>query len=373
MGEQSDPNTQAGEEAKKKSREELEAEFKDQLKSNLRYESFFDEYTSSSVEAFTEYFSKYKCDLLEHGKQSYHAEEAALESKDEEAARYFWEIQERKLFEIQCRWRAGLIDIPQVETVWDFDYWGSVIQICPFVPPVTHDEFNLYHDYVLSDEFEETWLYYGHWQDYERLKEWSDEDDERSEFPPWYKYYERFTGKTDWRLLPDIRGERDMEYFHLALDIRPSAGPARPVDNRAYLRCYDEEVLEDFIKRCESPELLRYFLAWQKKRDIEEDDDLEEAVERLRYSEERVPMEYNPDWREAIFAAARRVVQLEVSKGCERVYEDYLRRVQLGLSHELLISEDHLKQAEQFRDHWRKMVKKGKSRNESKTDQNLPG
>ncbi|HEY9165692.1 MAG TPA: hypothetical protein VIS48_05970 [Candidatus Kryptonia bacterium] len=357
MGDQAEEEKQGGQVAK--TRAELQQEFMNDLQTNERYKAFFEQYTSHSVESFIESYASLKCDIIEYGKASYKREEGNAEDEETTAATYLWQIQQRKLFDLQCRWRAGLIDLPEIETIWDFDYWGDMIQACPFIPPITQEEFNLYLDYIMSDYFEPRTFYYHNWQNYDTFKALAD-DDEWEGYPQWYEYYERFAGPADWRLLPDVRGERDHEYFHLGVWEGCESVSHAPADNRPILGTWDEDLLEEFIRKFESPEVLRYMQAWNRKRDLDEDDDLEMAVYTLQHTEEHVPMEFNENWRDAIMAAARLARQLEITKRCKRAYEEYLRREELGLCHELLQDEKDVKTHEKSRSYYLEMVRKGR-------------
>ena len=69
----------------------------------------------------------------------------------QEAAEQLWEMQQRKLFELQCRWRAEKVTLPvdQVELSQDLRTWGS-IERCPLVSCITAAEVNGYLAYRSS-------------------------------------------------------------------------------------------------------------------------------------------------------------------------------------------------------------------------------
>ena len=77
-------------------------------------------------------------------------EDARLE---QEAGERLWEIQQRKLFELQCRWRAEEITLParQVEISHDFEVWGARIEECPLLPPIEAAEVDAYVAFLLSE------------------------------------------------------------------------------------------------------------------------------------------------------------------------------------------------------------------------------
>ena len=69
----------------------------------------------------------------------------------QEATERLWEIQQRKLFELQCRWRAEEVGLPagHVELCQDFEVWGARIERCPLVTPIAAAEAENYLTYLL--------------------------------------------------------------------------------------------------------------------------------------------------------------------------------------------------------------------------------
>ena len=136
----------------------------------------------------------------------YNAEEEAL-----------WEIQQKKLFNYQCLWRAERVVTEHVETEMDFNYWSRNIKNCAFIKPISDEEFNMYKDYYETkevDDFDETFKYID-WQDYHTYKEEAKGDEETISYPEWYEYYDMREGTNALMLLPDIRGEKEGFYLDL--------------------------------------------------------------------------------------------------------------------------------------------------------------
>ncbi len=235
-----------------KTLQELQKEIEEDLHTKERYRAYLSQYNSDG-ESSIEYLARMKADFILNGKRRQEREESEVMGLRNRAGSSIWSIQQRKLFELQCKWRAGAINLPEVETTYDFEYWSDLIQRCPFIPPITQEEYHLYHDYILSEDYDEHEEYSGIWQTYVILKMWvEEEDDEDDSYPAWYSFYERFKGGREWRLLPDIRGEKEKEYWRLAnKDLFEKASSMVVRDSRPILATWVfEEVYEsNDIKR----------------------------------------------------------------------------------------------------------------------------
>ena len=156
----------------------------------------------------------------------------------EAAAQDLWAIQQKKLFDLQCRWRAEQITLPGVRHAQEFRQWEKYIEHCPWLPPITADEVALYEAYLRSDDYEPSrnWR----WQDYVSFRstaesaagpgeqgEANDDDDDQEEScttaenrgyrtrPAWYAYHSAATGADQLLALPDVRGEKEAFYINL--------------------------------------------------------------------------------------------------------------------------------------------------------------
>ncbi len=193
-----------------------------------------------------------------------------------------------------------------------------------------------------------------------------EEDDEDDSYPAWYSFYERFKGGREWRLLPDIRGEKEKEYWRLAnKDLFEKASSRVVRDNRPILATWVFEEREKFFKTLE-PDLLHHFYAYEREANWEDAEDrLRQAIWTLLDFGEPLPMEYNDDWKEAIFGAARRADQLRVAKECDAAFEEYLNREELGLAHEVYLDDDKIGRAQKRRAEYNEAIRRGKILSES--------
>ncbi|HEX7413046.1 MAG TPA: hypothetical protein VF411_03290, partial [Bacteroidia bacterium] len=115
----------------------------------------FKEYDPTSVQHFVE---TYAHDRHRFTKSADHyqlrAEEITCPFLDESEERLKW-IQQKKLFNLQCLWRAGKIQLEGVETTYDILQWENNLYNCPFLPPITEEEVELLVRFLKDTPVEE--------------------------------------------------------------------------------------------------------------------------------------------------------------------------------------------------------------------------
>ncbi len=273
------------------------------------------------------------------------------------AVKLLWQIQQKKLFDLQCRWRAGQVTVPGLDISEDFDYWNDRLYRCTFLPPITDEEFALYRAYAESADFEED---EDCSQDYERFKQeqTSAPDDGAVEMPEWYQFHNVRTGNGSLLLLPNLRGEREAHYravynaYWLARHEAEKASkgepaappplPPPPADPRPRLLWYDyyqgqesnrDHVAHDFLRRfAPEPGVLQHLKAVSSTR-FDDRSDVQEAFELLLEVREPVRIEAHANWREAIQLTAARYQREQTIAALDVVYDDYKMREQFGLAH----------------------------------------
>lgn len=106
-------------------------EWKNLLLQNPEVQIFFDRYRKFSVENFCNRYADFKKASLRYG-STYRESKERRETEDIDLAMEQIEmIQQKKLFDLQCLWRAGMIDIPQIRSVCEFQMWEYGI-LAPF-------------------------------------------------------------------------------------------------------------------------------------------------------------------------------------------------------------------------------------------------
>jgi len=340
------------------------------LRNNIRYKKFFRNYSSDDIEEFIKAYARRKITWVNWGKFYYeHNEEHELRFYNL-TENCFWQIQQKKLFNLQCQWRAEKIKLPGVNTTMDFRYWEYNIKQCSFLPSVTQWEFELYLDYLQGEDVEiepaET-DYDFEWQDYIGFSlEYNSEKGENEDFvlPLWYRFYDNRMGTDTLMGLPDLRGDKESIYLKRYYDhlnkILPDERPdaLQPKNAEEYLSAYNPLIMEKFVRAYEKREILRYYLSYEKShKPMEFIDELAEmAFKELREISDIIPLRANSDWREAIIAAWEEYRRRQILKLLPLVYDDYLQKHNLGISYQ---PEDNAEIDEEMNE-WKTAIIKGR-------------
>jgi hypothetical protein len=321
-----------------------------------KYKSFFERFHPNSVETFIREYAYKKALYLTKGEEYLRLTEDNELRYKTGAEKALNEIQQKKLFNLQCQWRAEQITLPGVVICHDFFYWEANIFNCPFLPPVSRDEMELYKKFLENEDISERyWL--DSWQDYEKYKaaleeERKDEEEEtESNLPGWYVYYDLHTGTGSLLSLLDIRGEKEdfyrtlerKEYFEKIKE-KNEGKPFIP-DPRPMASTYNLKTLENFISEFEDRKLMEYFHATEKIHDRFSDKaELDKAFAILREAEHLISINENEDWRAALKKAAKIYGQQMVAGVLPAVYDEYVFRMENKIPFEQ--SERQQKQAE---------------------------
>ena len=275
------------------------------------------------------------------------------------AESYFWQIQQKKLFDMQCLWRAGQIDIPQIKTTQDFKYWEHAIEFCPFIEPVQSEDVELLKRFLRDQGYElgveeHNTLFFQYYEDF---KSEDEEDEDGFDKPLFYDYWDAFRGTTYLSNLPNVRGEREDFYHSLFIDKVILKGryetqtdkPAAPLP--LYFNPDDFDNIESFIDLFEDKEFKRIFA---KHKDHEqmllETEDF--SLLDVANNSEEMPKDYPivtiyPSWRKNIAATLSKYEHDEAADSLDAIYEMYCMRREMDLDIDL--SEDKIRKIEHQR------------------------
>ena len=336
-------------------------EIKEDLLTNPRYAELFAPYHPEAVARFAANYASQKYLWQWRGPQAEFDQADALSRRSETAYSRLWDIQRKKLFDLQCRWRAGEITMPGLNCTYDFGAYDAHIENCPVLDAITPDELDLYCDFVRqAPDFDDDVLdcYYNQptylprdWQDYSGMR-LDDEEFERDTPgperegvapPAWYDFHNTRTGHGYLLRLPDLRGPLEQPYIqayyahrHTELDARPA--PAPPADPRpTFLTTAQEEALEyALLHQFETPKLRRQQAAYLRQQAREAADAQVEAdFDYLKSLDpaETVPLAAAADWRAALRQAVAETKRQQLLAHLPQVYEAYLLRQEQGISH----------------------------------------
>lgn len=326
------------------------------LLTDPRYTEFFAPYHPDVVAHFARDYPSARHDWQYWGRQVEAQEAADLHRPGEAAYNRLWDIQRKKLFDLQCRWRAGEA-VPGIDCSFDFVTQDAAIENCTLIDPISPEELAMYCDFVrLASDFADDVLdcYYNEpgfepreWQDYDGMRLGEEEfeqnvpDHERRGITPpaWYDFHNARTGQGFLLRLPDLRGPREQRYlqaYYASIDARPD--PAAPADPRpTWLREEDKLALQEaFLRTFEAPRLRRLraaFLAEQAR--TAADEQVEEDFTFLKGCDpaDVVPVAPAADWRSALRHTVVATQRQLLLRQLPRVFEEYQFRQAQGISH----------------------------------------
>lgn len=280
----------------------------------------------------------------------------------EAAAHDLWEIQQKKLFDLQCRWRAEQLTLPGVRHTEEFRQWEKYIEYCPWLPPITADEVALYQDYLRSDAYEPSrnwsWQAYDTFQRTAEGEEEAPDDDHdgdegddgyeaaetraRRTLPAWYRYHDAATGAGSLLALPDVRGEKEAYYIALTeadkaekLAAQRARGDmAASLPWHPFIMGRERRYFQQFEDPAELPRLLRWYDAeradWRIRNGY-----LYEAthwIQRALESQAKPwPIAAHADWRQAVIAAGMRAWGHQLAEVLAEVWQEQEQSRALGL------------------------------------------
>ena len=197
-----------------KDRATLEKQWLDQLQNSKAIQNYLNGFNEASVKSFMDYYISQK--YFWH----YSPERNAQNNEDEQlrwinlAYNHLELILQKKLFDIQCLWRAEKVKFKEVEICEDFIVWQHNVFNCPFIEPVNEEDIDLYAQYLRQTNVETEFDDWGEWQNYDDLKEAYNNDSDQN-FPEWYDFHNGNSAAGTLMLLPDIRGEKEKFYSDL--------------------------------------------------------------------------------------------------------------------------------------------------------------
>jgi len=333
-------------------------EIKEELVKNEAFQKFLERTYPDARERFVEEYATKKVRWIEWGETYLRwVEKEDLQWFDDATSR-LKEIQQKKLFDIQCLWRAEQIEIPEIKTTMDFKAWESNIFNCPFVPPVTETEVDMYIQYLQSENFEHQQGWLQSWQDYTGIKDAYHSENAKRSFPDWYDFYNSRTGLTIYLSLPDIRGQKEEFYIKLCRKVMQqkdeenrireaqkiaeakqitaenteSKNTEQQRDTRPSLDYSNRGWISWFVNTYEDKETQEAFKKYGGESPFgKHDEELEASIRLICRADRVVPIQGWYDWKEAIHKAADRYSRIRIAEAMPEAYEQYITNVELGI------------------------------------------
>ena len=351
--------------------EALAATIKKDLKAKLKdIKEFFDEYDPMSIEHMLYNYGHIRLRYTKNAKYyADRAEEMTMEYR-KEAEKCLLLIQHKKLFNLQCLWRAGRIELEGIETTYDFYKWTQDLYHCPFLSEIAESEVDLMIRFMEETpaELAEPENFFGYdWHNYPYLKTCycEREEIELEEFyltyfcaimddngiPPWYDFYDNFMGTTGLLALPDVKMPKESYYQQIYLkhkaeekskeaeqaSIPPAPEPEMPERLPWMGTDYDtDEAIAEMVEEFETPENQKLYENYVIVEQLSNDDqilkeEMQNVLYKLEEAREPVPIEAHEDWRQAVIIAYRKFKAKKTIEAIPAAYQYYLMRIQTGL------------------------------------------
>ena len=319
---------------------QLEQEFYEEVKNSETAKAYFANYRPDSIEEFMKTYATRKVHLsqcYEFYSGEYHEKEISELNYQRNAEEMLQLILQKKLFNMQLRWRAGQLAIDGIDIAYDFEFWAKHIMDCPFIPTITRHELELMKEYLLRfDEDDEVGERYIRWQDYDSLIEKNERGD-MEDMPDWYDFYDSRMGTRMLLLLPNHKGT--MEEFYLDFSRKPTEAVNPPVNipvPAPYLYGWGQQIF-DFAKHFETDKyfsaLFKYYNYCEEKDHQHPNfDDLKETIEYLLTADRPVHMKSHLTWDKALMAAAKEYRNTKIVEALDFAFDEYLMMKELGFS-----------------------------------------
>ena len=320
----------------------------DELNASEKVKQLREVYSESSVDSFVTGYARQKVSIFEYADYYVkHREREELQWFDR-ASMALEEIQQKKLFDLQCLWRAEKIHIDEVKITLDFQLWEDDILNCPFVPPVSQEEVDLYIEYLKSNNYEDTEFGFFSWQEYDEIKEAYQNEDEDMVFPEWYDFYNCRMGTTVYMSFSDVKSDKENFYIsiydehnspketlHVTVQQVNHESQDKEDERLPWLNMHDEDELEWFVRHFEDIKTRRFAYACdafsnKENYNISWDALIVALVDIL----EPAPVPSGYHWRDALEVANQLHIRKKTIEAMPLAFESYIMRLKAGIPFE---------------------------------------
>ncbi len=123
------------------------------MKEDKAVQEYLQQFSAYSQDGFMRHYAFCKSLFTEYGDNSNAIKEQRDEGNIYEAQQRLMDIQRKKLFDVMLQWDANLLKPEGIVCSWDFYVWREVLSQCPFITPISQEEFDLFMRYALSSDF----------------------------------------------------------------------------------------------------------------------------------------------------------------------------------------------------------------------------
>jgi hypothetical protein len=315
----------------------------EEIKNSTLAKEFLDQFRPDSVDSFLKGYVNVKDQWHKYGHHY-------LDESEQRSIRWITAafthlplIQQKKLFDAQCLWRAEQLEIPGLQLCCEFQVWEHNILNCPFIEPITAGDIEMYQAFLLQFPPDEEYYVWFEWQgDFDDIRKARTGD---GNFPDWYDFVNMRNGKGVLTSLPDVRGRKERFYMDLAAAESRKKHPEeeeRVIDARPSLGIYGTTHVQELVEMFEDAASKRLYKSFSYFNDIMRiSEDLEDDLKLLSQADEIVPMEEHRDWRKAIRIAARKYEFRMLAEALPEAWEQYRLNIDLGIGFPVSKNDDY--------------------------------
>lgn len=325
---------------------ELKIKWRKMLEENDSITEYLKQFNEHSVKSFFDSYLTKKYQWYKFGNFYRDQLEKEREQWIMTAHEHLENILHKKLFDLQCLWRANEIKLEGVEICFDFQNIGADIFNCNFIDDITEQEIEMYQDYLMKGGVNhEMWIDCLDLQDYDEIKDSYNNENSDYNFPEWYDFHNVRTGNSSLLLLPNIRGEEEEFYINLhfknqrentAKEIESGVKQAFIPDPRPYFNYYDKEQIKFFVSTFEKKEFQNKYKYYTEgfENNFEEHQDIDEIFMKMNDINEPIPIKAHYDFRQALIQAYNEYRNKKIAEHMPIVHKQYLFNKQMGFGFE---------------------------------------
>lgn len=350
-----------------------------ELRADPAVKEYCKPYKASSMKHFCEAYARTRAYGLQWGEMYEKHNEKKQNEWIDAGYEHLCIIQQKKLFDAQCLWRADQLEIREIEISFDFQIWETDVLNCPFVEPVTEQEINWYCQYLSHNNVDLNKGWMDNWQDYGEIKEAYATDNGNRNFPEWYEFHNGKTGNGILLILPDLRGQKEEFYAELAREVKrrenPPAPPGDAELDKPWMNFMETDLHMELAKQIEDKHTLKLMQEYVKATEHRQTYEHERAQEDFHYlseiKDELVPIESHYDYREALSRAVENYKCRKIAEYLPSAFRKYEQMRTIGFQLGTEKEKEQFKSYTQIGNVWRELILKGREINGEPRDFNF--
>jgi len=311
----------------------------EELKNNPKCAAYLSKFSNDSASEFLGYYVSKKMIFLSYGKFMRDRQDSNEVYFRETAKKFYWQIAQKKLFNLQCRWRARQVDLP-VEASVEFSYWERNIESCPFNDPVTEHDVEVMLKFLSRPYKDVVESWWEAWQDYDDFKNGGYFE---NEYPDWYEFYDNHMGTHFFHTLPNIRGAEEERYLTAWRSEQQVGDREAPIPDKPFLH-YNSESTMAFIKAVEPYKVLDLYRIYEEyEREEDASSSLNDVLDTLSKEEEEVMIPSGP-FPTAIYEAEYLLQARKMERLLPLISQEIKEMRAMGITHrqDCALEEDNI-------------------------------